>query len=247
MINTQREVLEIIAEKAEAKTKMSLLKLSVLGILGGLFISLGYIAYIRAATITNVVVGSCMFPIGLVFIVLVGGELATGNMLIMPVGFYMKRISALQVLWNWFVVLLTNLIGSLFAAYVFGHYVGVTEGAFLERTLITATAKVSDSFSVAFFSGIMCNIFVCLAVWLAFSAKDFTGKLLGMWFAIMIFVVTGTQHVVANMFVIPAAIFAGADISWTDFTVNLLPVGLGNAVGGAIVIGLPYSLIYGKK
>lgn len=245
--NTQQEVLEIIAEKSEAKAKMSFAKLFILGILGGLYISMGYIGYIRAAAVTNTIVGALMFPIGLVFVMLCGAELATGNMLTMAVGVYLKRVTALQLIKNWIVVLLTNFLGSIFAAYVFGHYVGLTEGFYLERTLITAVSKINDSFGVAFCSAILCNIFVCLAVWLSFSAKDFAGKILAIWSVITIFVVSGTQHVVANMFVIPAAIFANADITWKDFALNLLAVGLGNAVGGAIVVGLIYTWVYRKK
>lgn len=245
--NTQQEVLEIIAGKSEAKAKMSLIKLTVLGLLAGLFISMGYITYIRAASITNSIVGACMFPIGLVFVMLVGAELTTGNMMTMAVGYYMKRITALHVIKNWTVVILTNLLGSLFAAFVFGHYVGLTEGAFLESTLSTAAAKVGDNFGVAFASGILCNIFVCLAVWLSFTAKDFAGKILAIWYTVMVFVVSGTQHVVANMFIIPAAIFAGADITWAEFARNLVAVGLGNAVGGALFVGLIYTWVYKKN
>ncbi len=94
-------------------------------------------------------------------------------------------------------------------AYFFGHLLGLTEGAFLHKTLAIAQAKVDADFLHAFISGVGCNWLVCPAVWLAFASKDVPGKVIGMWFPVMAFVAIGFQHVVANMFIIPAAIFAG--------------------------------------
>lgn len=251
----QTEVVDVLGDKAKAKKDFSFVKLFLLAILGGAFIGLGFLACIRGSgTIPaewgsyGTLIGACLFPVGLIGIVLVGGELATGNMMTMMIGALQKKISFIDLIYNWIVVMLGNLVGGIIVAYLWGHVVGMTEGAFLDKTLSIANARVGDSPLVAFISAVGCNIFVCMAVWLSTSAKDIGGKILGAWFPIMIFVVVGFQHVVANAFVIPAAIFSGeADITWTAFFLNLVIVFLGNAVGGALAIGLPCYLMYGKR
>jgi formate/nitrite transporter len=120
---------------------------------------------------------------------------------------------------------------------------GMTEGDYLKKTVAIAHAKVSADFLHAFISGVGCNWLVCLAVWLAFASKDMVGKIMGMWFPVMAFVAIGFQHVVANMFIVPAAIFAG-QMSWAEFAPNVIAVFLGNAVGGAIFVGLTYFLAF---
>ena len=137
-------------------------------------------------------------------------------------------------------------LGALFIAYFFGHFVGLTEGEFLAKTVHTAEAKIKDPFWVAFVSGIGCNWLVSIAVWLSYGAKDFSSKILAIWFPTMTFVLIGFQHVVANMFIIPAAIFAGA-LSWSQFLPNIVPVFLGNAVGGAIFVSSFISLRIRKR
>jgi len=129
-------------------------------------------------------------------------------------------------------------------AYFFGHLLGLTEGAYLDKTVAAATSKASADFVHAFVSGIGCNWLVCLAVWLAYASREMSGKILGIWFPIMAFVAIGFQHVVANMFLIPAAIFAGY-LSWAALVHNLVAVFLGNAVGGAIFVGLAYYVSFG--
>ncbi|MCL2081365.1 MAG: formate/nitrite transporter family protein [Oscillospiraceae bacterium] len=238
------EILGVIAERAVQKSRMSFCKTAVFGILAGLFISMGSIASLRVLALDgSFFLSAAVFPVGLVFVILAGAELATGNMLIMSVGAYLKSITVRQLLFNWAVVLIANLLGSLAAAYLFGHYAWLTS-EFSETLFFMAGLRVRDSFPVAFVSGILCNIFVCLAVWLSFTAKDFTGKFLAIWFVITVFILSGSQHVVANMFTVPAAIFAGADITWTAFWLNFMAVALGNAVGGAGVVGALYTWRY---
>jgi formate/nitrite transporter len=144
---------------------------------------------------------------------------------------------------NWFWVTVSNFLGSLFVAYFFGHVLGLTEGAALPRTIATAEAKLDATFFQMFLSGIGCNWLVALAVWISYGAEDVGGKILGIWFPIMAFVAIGFQHVVANMFLLPAAIFAGyAD--WGDFFYNFVPVYLGNAVGGGLFVAGFYWASY---
>ena len=251
-INTPQQIAEITIEAGVKKSHLPTLSTLVLGFLAGAFIALGFLLDIHVSTMIPAqwaslgnLLGAAVFPIGLILVILAGGELLTGNMMSLPTALFAGRISLAAVARNWVLVTFANLLGALFIAYFFGHVLGLTEGAYLAKTLAIANAKASADFTQAFISGIGCNWLVCLAVWLSYASKDVTGKILGMWFPIMAFVAIGFQHVVANMFVIPAAIFADA-LSWGQFVENFFAVFLGNAVGGAIFVGLAYYVSYSK-
>ncbi|MDN4618892.1 formate/nitrite transporter family protein [Paenibacillus sp. PsM32] len=248
---TPQEIMNITAENGLKKSKLPFWTVLILGFLGGAFISLGFLADIRVigtapkelGSITGFF-GAAVFPVGLMLTILAGAELLTGNMMVMAMSWFAKKITLSQVVVNWVLVLLSNFIGAIAVAYFFGHVVGLTEGDFLAKTLAIAHAKVGEGFGEAFVSAIGCNWLVCLAVWLAYGSKDSVGKFVGIWFPIMAFVAIGFQHVIANMFVIPAAIFAGSDITWTQYVENFVPVFLGNLVGGAIFVALAYFGAY---
>jgi len=247
-----KEIADISINKGIEKTHSSMTAMAVLGFLGGAFISLGYLAYIRVTgTMPHewgslvTLVGAAVFPVGLILVLIGGGELLTGNMMAVAMAYFAKKIRFSHLMRNWLLIAFFNLLGALFVAYFFGHFVGLTEGAFLEKTVHTAEVKVNDPFWVAFVSGIGCNWLVGIAVWLCYGAKDIASKILAIWFPVMTFVLIGFQHVVANMFVIPAAIFAG-HLSWSDFLLNVIPVFLGNAVGGAVFVSFLYFLVYKK-
>jgi formate/nitrite transporter len=249
-INTPQQIADMTIEAGVKKSHLPTLSVMVLGFLAGAFIALGFLLDIHVSTMIPApwaslgnLLGAAVFPIGLILVVLAGGELLTGNMMSLPTAMFAGRISLGAVAHNWLLVSIANLLGALFIAYFFGHILGLTEGAYLSKTLAIATAKVNADFIQAFISGIGCNWLVCLAVWLSFASKDVAGKILGMWFPVMAFVAIGFQHVVANMFIIPAAIFADA-LSWTQFVENFIAVFLGNAVGGAIFVGLAYYVSY---
>jgi len=242
-LNTPQQIAEIAVESGVKKAHLSLSSLMILGFLAGAFIAFGFLLDIHVSTMIpsdwaslGNLLGAVVFPVGLILVVLAGGELLTGNMMSLPMALFAGRIGLSQLVRNWALVTLANLIGAL---------VGLTEGAFMGKTVAIANAKVSASFEQAFISGIGCNWLVCLAVWLSYASKDVVGKVVGMWFPVMAFVAIGFQHVVANMFVIPAAIFAGA-LSWAQFADNFVPVFLGNAVGGAVFVGLAYHVAYFK-
>lgn len=249
---TPAEIVEVTVDKGIEKANGRFGKLMALGTLGGAYISLGYLAYLRiAGSMTGdlaglgTFLGACIFPIGLIAVLLGGGELLTGNMLVVAVACFRGRVKPGQLMYNWAVITFSNLIGAMAVAYFFGHVAGLTEGSILEETLHVAQAKVDASFVRALVSGIGCNIFVGLGVWLCYGAKDVAGKVLAIWFPVMVFVAIGFQHVVANMFVIPAAIFSGhSTLTWLDFLMNVVPVFIGNAIGGALCLGLPYCLAY---
>ncbi|WP_112180659.1 formate/nitrite transporter family protein [Paraliobacillus zengyii] len=251
---TPQEIATYTVSSGKKKAHLSILQSSVLGFEAGAFIALGFLLYIRVTASMPVewggfstFIGASLFPIGLILTLLAGGELLTGNMMAVPLSRMENKISTLQLLKNISIITLSNFIGALFVAYFFGHIVGLTEtGAYLTATISLAEHKLDATFLQAFVSGIGCNWLVALAVWLSYGAKDMGGKILGIWFPTMAFVAIGFQHVVANMFLIPAAIFAG-HFTWLAYLSNFVPVFLGNAVGGTLFVAVAYWTAYLKE
>jgi formate/nitrite transporter len=252
--NKPDQIMEVTVENGYKKANSPLFQILILGFEAGAFIALGYLLFIRVtATLPaglqglSSLIGASVFPIGLILTLIAGGELLTGNMMAVPLARMAAKITTGQVLQNLLLVTLSNFVGAIFIAYFFGHVLGLTEAApFLDKTVEIAQHKLDATFYQAFLSGIGCNWLVAAAVWLSYGAKDMTGKILGIWFPTMAFVAIGFQHVVANMFVIPAAIFAG-HFSWWDYLRNFVPVFLGNAAGGSIFIAAAYWHAYKKK
>jgi len=249
-VNTPSTIAELVVETGVKKAQLPTLSVLILGFLAGAFISLGFLLAIHVSTMIPTpwasfgnLLAAAVFPIGLILVILAGGELLTGNMMSLPMALFAGKIRLWAVARNWLLVTVANLLGALFVAYCFGHLLGLTEGPYLDKTINAATAKTSADFLHVFISGIGCNWLVCLAVWLSYASKEVSGKILGIWFPIMAFVAIGFQHVVANMFLIPAAIFAGT-LSWAQFGENFVAVFLGNAVGGAVFVGLAYYVSY---
>jgi formate/nitrite transporter len=248
------KILEISIKNGIKKTSYPFLTTIILGFQAGAFIALGFLLYIRVTAPLSEslsglssILGAAVFPIGLILTLIAGGELLTGNMMVVPLARFAKKIQTKQILKNWFLITISNFLGALFVAYFFGHIVGLTEvGKYLESTIHIAEHKLDATFIQAFVSGIGCNWLVAAAVWLSYGSEDMMGKIAGIWFPTMAFVAIGFQHVVANMFVIPAAIFAGY-FTWTEYLLNFIPVFLGNAVGGALFIGTLYWFAYKKK
>lgn len=236
------------------KIDMPLKSKITLGFAAGAFIAIGFLLAIRVSAVipaewggVGSLVGAALFPLGLILVLIAGGELLTGNMMAVPLACFAgeRRLSAWAS--NWIVITLSNFAGAVFIAYVFGHLGGFTEhGVYLERTIALTASKLEEPFLVAFISGIGCNWLVALAVWISYGADDGAGKILGIWFPTMAFVALGFQHIVANMFLIPAAIFAG-HATWGQYLTNFVPVFLGNAVGGAIFVAGIYRLAYASK
>ncbi len=247
------EILEITIDTGYKKTVKPLKAKILLGFVGGAMISLGYLAYIRV--ISSIAhqwgsfasfIGACIFPIGLIVILLAGGELATGNMMAVSAALIAKKIKFIDYIKNLTVITAANFIGALFVAYIFGHVVGLTStGIYLEETLLIANAKMNTTFIQAFFSGVGCNWFVGLSLWLCYGAKSASGKILATWFPVMTFVAIGFQHSIANIFVIFAAILENQATVF-QFINNFIPVFLGNVVGGAIFISAVYYYSYQK-
>ncbi|MHA0856291.1 formate/nitrite transporter family protein [Paenibacillus sp. CMAA1364] len=246
-----QQIAKVTIESGVTKAHNPLSTVLVLGFLGGAFISLGFLLAIRVtagtpaewSSVSNLI-GAAVFPLGLILVLLAGAELLTGNMLAVPMARIAKKISTWEACKNLILITLSNMVGALFIAYFFGHIVGLTEsGVYLEKLVDMAGHKLDVTFLQAFVSGIGCNWLVALAVWLSYGADNMSGKIMGIWFPTMAFVAIGFQHVVANMFLIPAAIFAGY-YSWGEFVTNFIPVWLGNLVGGAIFVALAYWVAY---
>ncbi|MFB5284608.1 formate/nitrite transporter family protein [Peribacillus sp. Hz7] len=244
-------IAKIAMEAGTKKANLPFKNMLILGFLGGAFISLGYLLDIRVTAnlpeswgTFGSFLGAAVFPLGLILILLAGGELLTGNMMAVSMACIARKVSVGKLIYNWFWITISNFVGAVFIAYVFGHLAGlISEGPFLIKTIAFAEGKLNEGFWQSFYSAIGCNWLVGLAVWLSYGSEEMSGKILAIWFPIMAFVAIGFQHVVANMFIIPAAIFAG-HFSWMDFLRNFIPVFLGNAVGGSIFVSLAYWIAY---
>ena len=273
-ISTPPQIVAANMNAAKSKTELSLGRMILLGIFAGMFIAGGASASSLAMhAISNVglarLVAGTIFPVGLMMIVLVGGELFTGDCL-MIMGCVHGKFSVSKMVKVLIVVYLSNLVGSLLFAglvYASGQY-NYTNGMLGAFTIKVALGKVNLSFGAAVASGILCNIFVCMAVLMATAARDISGKIWGIFFPILTFIVSGYEHCVANMYYIPAGIFAKASstyaslamesygyttlqldsLNWANFVVkNLIPVTIGNILGGMVFVGLPLYLIQQKK
>ena len=189
------------------------------------------------------------FVLGLVLVVVAGSELLTGNMALLPLAGFKGRINVGQILVNFAIVTVGNAAGAIFVAYFLGTETGIlTEAPLIDRLTDIATLKgVDESAWQIFLRGMGCNWLVCLAVWMALGAEDIGGKILAIFFPILAFVAIGFDHVVANMFFLPAAIFADVpDLSWGDALHNWLFAFAGNLVGAAIFVGGFYWYLYGR-
>ncbi len=255
------EIAKICSSSAGAKTRLPLGKMFVLALFAGFFIGFGAVGStiagcaVESAAVARILSAS-VFPIGLLMVLCAGAELFTGNSLI-TVSLLDRQCTLGAMLRNWLVVFLGNFAGSvlLAAIVVYGHTYSMSafgHGVLPSTAVATARAKCSLSFGDAFLRGILCNFLVCIAVWIGYSAKDLAGKAIGIMLPVFMFVLCGFEHCVANMYFVPAGIFAAAEYgidpgnaSWLAFLVkNLLPVTLGNIVGGACMVAIGYHYAY---
>lgn len=271
---TPAEIITATVEIGIKKVKMNYLNQFILAILAGAFIAFAaegsnmaaFNLFAKPETygLGKVLAGS-IFGTGLMLVVVAGGELFTGNTLIMA-GVFSRKVKIEKMLANWSIVYIGNFVGSILIAYMmvqsglFNSGANVLGGV----TLKIAAYKTGLDFMPAFYLGIMCNWLVCLAVWMSYGAKDIVGKLFACFFPIWLFITSGFEHSVANMYYIPAGIMAKANPDWvaasgltpdklanlnwnTFFVTNLVPVTLGNIVGGGIFVGVIYWFVYKKN
>ena len=254
------------------KSELEIKKMIVLGISAGFFIGFGAEASSLAMHgIDNLglarTLAGAVFPLGLMMIVLLGGELFTGNCLI-SMAVYSKKCTWTKFGRNLLFVYISNFAGAVLMAWMINRsgqldYSSGAAGAF---TIKVAVGKISMNAPAAFTSGILCNVLVCLAIFMSTAAKDVAGKCLAIFFPIFVFVISGFEHCVANMYYIPAGIFALANpayaekakelygftsaqlesLTWWGMAGNLIPVTVGNMVGGMVFVGLVYWYLYRK-
>jgi formate/nitrite transporter len=237
------------------KAKLEFLPLLTLAVLAGVFIAFGGMFYTLVVTGAEFgfgptrMLGGLAFSLGLVLVVVGGAELFTGNsLIIMAVADGKVGISAL--LRNWGVAYGGNFLGAVAAALAvaLSGVVQMGEGALAAKVVAVAEGKAALPFIEAFVRGVLCNVLVCLAVWLSFSAHSVSGKILAVVFPVSAFVALGFEHSIANMYLIPVGMLAGADVALAGFAGNIVPVTAGNIIGG-VLVGLVYWIIYvrGKK
>jgi formate/nitrite transporter len=239
------------------KAKLRWDKALVGGFLAGAYIAFGGLLAITVSSglkpeiwgsLPTLVTGA-VFSLGLVLVVIAGSELLTGNMALVPLAAFRGLTTVRQLMQNFGWVAIGNLAGSLFVAYFLAVQTGViTADLQLERLTGIATTKgLEETEWQIFLRAVGCNWLVCLAVWMALGAEDIAGKILAIFFPIMAFVAMGFDHVVANMFFLPAAIFAGVDgISWWTAIHNWIFAFVGNLVGASVFVAGAYWYLYAR-
>ncbi len=263
------EVAEAMVNVGCKKCSLKTSQMLWLGVFAGMFIAFGAFACgMISHTITNTGVakfaGAAVFPVGLMLVVICGAELFTGNNLI-AVALLDRKVTMGEMLKNWVFVYIGNFIGSILVVLlIMGSGLLNTSGGALGGLAVkVAAGKVGLTFGQAVIRGILCNILVVLAVWMAIAAKDVISKIWSCWFPIMLFVLSGFEHSIANMYFIPVGVmakandvFAGASglaaeklagLTWGTFLVNnLIPVTIGNIIGGAVIVSYVYWYVYRK-
>ncbi len=243
------QIAALIESAGVAKAALPLHRMATLALLAGAFIGFGAAFWCLAMAGADPgfgphrVLGGTVFSLGLILVVVGGAELFTGNAL-MVMAAVDGRISLAALLRNWGVVYLGNLVGAVGLALAFG-LTGLLDGPMGATAAKAATAKAALGPVEALVRGALCNALVCLAVWLSFAARSATDKILAVLWPVTAFVALGLEHSVANMFLFPAAIWAGADVSPAGVAGNLFWVTLGNIIGGAGGVALAYRYAFG--
>ena len=265
------QITEKAAVAAYKKASKAPLTAFYLAMMAGLFIGLAFVFYVTVTTggsslpwgVKNFI-GGLAFSMGLLLLVVVGGELFTSSTLTL-IARASQSITTMQMLKNWAVVYFGNFVGSMFLVFlVFTAQMYMNDGGqWGLNVLHISTHKLGHTFPQAVALGMLCNIMVCLAVWMAFGAKSVTDKMFAVLLPVAMFVASGFEHSIANMFMVPSAImienFAGPEFwasightaaDFSDLTVsnfifnNLIPVTIGNIIGGGVVIGVMHWMIY---
>jgi len=271
---TPVETLTFTSELGVAKSKRKISSLLILAFFSGVFLAFAAAGSTMASQnlLANPdtfglgrVLSGMIFASGLMMVVLTGAELFTGNTLIL-ISVYERKATVKQMLLNWLMVYAGNLAGGIFIAWLMNlsGVFAANNGLFGAMTIKIAANKTSLLFHSAFVLGIFCNWIVCTAIWVSLTSRDITGKIFAILFINSLFVMTGYEHSIANMYYIPAGIFAAgsaqlaalsqisaeqlSDLNWINFFVkNLLPVTLGNIIGGGLMVWTLFWLALKKK
>jgi formate/nitrite transporter len=256
-----REMAQVAAETGAKKTHRTWDRVLVSAFLAGAYIAFGALVAITVSsglnpatwgTLPTLFMGAA-FTLGLVLVLIAGSDLATGNMMLVPLSAMRGKIGMGDVARNLTLVLLGNLVGALFVAFFLAVQTGVignagadgSSGLTYDRLAQIAVGKLDHTAWETFLRGVGCNWLVCLAVWMSLAATSVSGKILALFFPIMAFVAMGFDHVVANMFFLPAAVFTGVPgVGWGDTVVNWLLAGAGNLVGAVIFVATSYWYLF---
>ena len=255
------EIARSYIEVSIHKVNLSAFKMILLGFFAGMFIGFAGIAStVASSTIVAgsaaKLLGAVVFPAGMAMTLVAGSELFTGNTLII-LAVLEKKISASKMFKNWFFVYIGNFLGAAFVALLV--VLGRTPelfGSNLAQSIVNAgAARTNLTFVESFIRGILCNILVCIAIWMSFAAKQVSDKLLTSFWPVFLFVLCGFEHCVADMYFGVAALLTANEygivadsLTWLNFFKNcMLPVTLGNIVGGACIVGYGYWLIFLHK
>ncbi len=252
--NKPSQINRISEDNLIIKVNTPVIKCLLLSVLAGVFISFAGAFYTISICGSNLgfgitkIVGGGAFSVGLMLVLLAGSELFTGNTLLL-VPLANRKITLLQLIKNWVIVYFGNFAGSLLMVLLLTQTQLLVQnhgevGRIAEKI---ALSKVSLGFTTALVKGIMCNFLVCIAIWMSYAGKSAVDKIFAVIFPITCFVALGFEHSVANMYLIPVAMFNGADIAVSDLLHNLLPVTIGNIIGGGCFVGLLYNVIYKAK
>jgi formate transporter len=246
-----REIAARVNEVGVTKARLPLPTLALLGMLAGAFIGLGAMVFTLVASDATLapsvarLLGGLTFSLGLILVVVAGAELFTGNNLL-AMAWASGRISSFELLRNWIVVCAANFVGAAGLAtlvWLSGH--GALDQGAVGRTVVRiATAKAQLPWAEAFFRGVLCNVLVCMAVWMALGGRSVTDKVLVIVFPVTAFVAAGFEHSIANMYFFPLAMLLGAPLGAAEVLNNLVPVIAGNIAGGSVLVALVYWLIY---
>jgi formate/nitrite transporter len=252
---TPREIAQRVSDLGVAKTRLPLLSLVMLGMLAGAFIGLGALFNVivlsdaSMAFASRRVLGGVLFSLGLFLVLVAGAELFTGNNLL-AMAWADGKVTTRDVLRNWAIVCAANFAGAVgLAALVFFSGHAELNGGAVGRTYVAvAAAKMSLAPVKAFFSGVMCNVLVCMAVWVAMAGRSVVDKLAAIVLPIAAFVAAGFEHSIANMYLIPMGLMlqasAGEPVDPLGLARNLAPVIAGNLVGGSVIVALVYHVIH---
>lgn len=246
-----KEIARRVNQFCVIKGRLPLLTLSLLGMLAGAFIGLGALMFVLIASDASLgfaatrLLGGLAFSLGLILVTVAGAELFTGNNLL-AMGWASGCVTTRDVLRNWVVVCAANFIGAAGLALLVwwsGH--AALNGGNVARSVIgIAMAKTALPIGEAFFRGVLCNVLVCIAVWMALAGRSVTDKAVAIVFPITAFVAAGFEHSIANMYLFPLAWMLGAPLSAAGVAGNLIAVIAGNIVGGSVLVAGVYYLAY---
>ncbi len=251
MLLTPKELAFEACNIGEKKVNNKITITFISAILAGMYIALGYYGFLIVnndllSTILGKLFGAMVFPVGIVLVIITGCELFTGNCLI-TLGYFAKRYKFASVLRNWLIVWVGNFVGALLFGAILYFSRSADNKQMIEMINKISLQKVNLTFLESLMRGILCNILVSLAVYLSFASKTVSGKIIASILPVFLFVLSGYEHSVANMFILPFSVFLGNNISLGLILKNLIPVTLGNVIGGGVIIPLAYYFVYVKE